>query len=80
MEPARSIIAKLGGEAVVKMITGTAYTAPYRWQHPRSRGGTDGMIPQKYHRLLLEYANAHGIDLGPDPFLPREPATTGRAA
>lgn len=70
MEPASSIIARLGGEKVVSEITGKAYTAPYRWQHPIERGGTGGLIPQKYHRALLEYAEANGIDLIPTDFLP----------
>lgn len=73
MEPASSIIEKLGGEAVVAEITRTSYTAPYRWQAEKSKGGTGGLIPQKYHRLLLDYARAHGIDLRAEDFLPVVP-------
>lgn len=65
MEPARSVIKKLGGEARVSEITGTSYTAPYRWQHSKERGGTGGLIPQKHHRPILDYALEHGIDVGP---------------
>jgi hypothetical protein len=71
MEPAASIIKKLGGEAVVAAVTGRADTAPYRWQYSREKGGTDGLIPQKYHLALLEYAGQHGIDLSAADFLPR---------
>lgn len=69
MEPASTIIKKLGGAAVVAKITGTAYTAPYRWQHARANGGTDGLIPQRYHPVLLEYARANEIPLSPAEFL-----------
>ena len=70
MEPARTIIEKLGGPDVVSRITGTAYTAPYRWQHPRERGGTGGLIPQRHHPALLDYAREKRIRLRADDFLP----------
>lgn len=70
MEPAHSIIRRLGGEAVVATITGTASTAPYRWQYPRDKGGTGGIIPQRHHLALLDYANAVSIALTPSDFLP----------
>jgi hypothetical protein len=70
MEPARTIIDRLGGEAEVARITNTAYTAPYRWQHPREKGGTGGVIPQKHHRVLLEYAREKRIRLRAEEFLP----------
>lgn len=69
MEPARTIIERLGGEARVSEITRTAYTAPYRWQHAKEKGGTGGLIPQKYHRTLIDYAAEHGIDLAPADFM-----------
>ncbi len=68
MEPARSIIQKLGGESVVAELTGTAYTAPYRWQHPREKGGTGGMIPQKHIPVLLKFAMDHHIPLSASEF------------
>lgn len=79
MEPASSIIAKfavekdgvrIGGEAKVASILNTAYTAPYRWQAARNKGGTGGSIPQRYHRALLSYARENGIDLKAEDFLP----------
>jgi hypothetical protein len=71
MEPAATIISRLGGEKTVSEITGRAYTAPYRWQHPVGKGGTGGLIPQKHHVALLDYARAHGIELTPADFFPR---------
>jgi hypothetical protein len=70
MNPANQIIARLGGAARIAFITGTAYTAPYRWQACRQKGGTDGLIPQRYHRKLLDYARANGIPLAAEEFLP----------
>jgi hypothetical protein len=80
MEPAATIIKKLGGEAVVAEITATALSAPYRWQYPRERGGTGGRVPQRHHRLLLAYARQRGISLSAEEFLPSEHVPNGDAA
>ena len=69
MDPAAAIIKKLGGEAKVADPTGTALTAPYRWQREKTKGGTGGLIPQAHHRTLLDYAHAHGISLLAEEFL-----------
>jgi hypothetical protein len=79
MDPATGIIRKLGGEARVAGITGTAYTAPYRWQHDKSRGGTGGLIPQAHHRALFDYAQAHGIPLTAEEFLTPRPSVISGA-
>jgi hypothetical protein len=53
-------------------------SAPYRWQHEKSRGGTGGLIPQAHHRRLLDYADTHGIALVAEEFLaPRVSAPSG---
>lgn len=91
MEPASSIIKKLGGEAAVTALLCEAavrlglpklkvsYTAPYRWQHPRDKGGTDGLIPQRFHPVLLDYARAQDIPLSAEDFLPpSQPQTHAR--
>lgn len=72
MEPAHSILKKLGGEAVVAQVTGVSITTPYNWQYPKEKGGTGGNIPQRYHRTLLGYAQANDIDLRAEDFLPLE--------
>lgn len=69
LEPAASIIRKLGGEAAAASLVGATYTAPYRWQTSRIKGGTGGLIPQRYHRMLLDHARATGIDLRAEDFL-----------
>lgn len=68
MEPAASIIARLGGARAVAAATGTAYTAPYRWQHPVSRGGTGGAIPAKHIPTLLALAKRKGVRLRAEEF------------
>ncbi len=70
MNPASQIIARLGGEAQIAPITGTACTAPYRWQASRQKGGTDGLIPPHHHRKLLDCARSKGIALAAEGFLP----------
>jgi hypothetical protein len=83
MEPARSIITKLGGEGAVALICGIAVSGPYRWQYPRERGGTGGLIPQRHHRALIDHAEANGIPLTAEEFLPPrvgEPASRHEAA
>lgn len=66
--PAHSIIKKLGGEAVVSEATGTAYTAPYRWQSDISKGGTGGRIPGRHIPTLLEFAKSKSIPLPVEEF------------
>jgi hypothetical protein len=71
MDPTAGIIKKLGGEARVADITGTAFTAPYRSQHDKSRGGTGGLIPQAHHRTFARlrpraWYSAYGGGI-PDP-------------
>jgi hypothetical protein len=77
--PASIVIARLGGAAIVSFITGTAYTAPYRWQAARTKGGTGGLIPQRYHRKLIDYASSQGIPLSAEEFLAREDGDAERA-
>jgi hypothetical protein len=68
-DPAHSIIKRLGGEDVVREVTGAGETAPYRWQHAREKGGTGGIIPHKHAVKLLAYATERQIDVTPADFL-----------
>ena len=70
MEPARTIVALLGGEAKVARIAGVSITAPYRWQASREKGGTGGAIPHWHVAKLLEHAEANGIAITPASFAP----------
>lgn len=66
--PASAIIKKLGGEKAVQAATGTAYTAPYRWQASVESGGTGGRIPSKHIPTLIAFAKDNGIELATDEF------------
>ena len=68
MEPARTIIERLGGEAAVSRIAGVAITAPYRWQQPKAKGGTGGVIPHWHVQKLLAHAAENKIALSASDF------------
>lgn len=70
LDPARSVIAKLGGPDAVRAITGKSLSRIYRWMYPADRGGTDGVIPHVDARKMLDHAKANGIDLSPADFFP----------
>lgn len=72
MEPAKTIIERLGGEKNVAGVTGTALTSPYRWQHPVEKGGTGGRIPAKHIRTLLEYAAENNMPVKLEDFFADE--------
>lgn len=67
LEPASSIIRKIGVDTVVS-VTGKHISRVYRWMYPKERGGTGGLIPHNDARALLEYARANAVDLKPDDF------------
>lgn len=69
LDPAKSIIAKIGIDAVCD-VTGKHVSRVYRWMYPKSRGGTGGLIPQSDAPALLAYAKQNGIDLSPAEFFP----------
>jgi hypothetical protein len=70
LEPANSIIARLGGLAVVQSITGASRTRVYRWTQPKDNGGTGGLIPVNHAPKLLSYAKLHGVPLSEKDFIP----------
>lgn len=63
MEPARTIIALLGGPSRAAAICKVRRIQAWRWSAPRARGGSGGQIPQRHHRSILRFAREHGIDL-----------------
>ena len=74
MEPAQTIIKLLGGPGVVAGIVGVHRTRVSNWKRPRGLGGTGGVIPQRYHRTLLDYAAENSVELNAEDFL--EPRST----
>ncbi|WP_036010625.1 hypothetical protein [Bradyrhizobium yuanmingense] len=69
LEPAATIVARLGGPAVVAGVVSVHRTRVSNWKRPKEKGGTGGLIPQKYHRPLLDYAARNEIDLKAEDFL-----------
>jgi hypothetical protein len=74
LEPARSIIERFGGPSALAGILGVHRTRVSNWQRDRTKGGTGGLIPQRYHPTLLDYAGRNGIVLEPRDFLPGQRA------
>lgn len=68
LDPARTIIAFLGGVDVVSRATGKHITNVYRWMYPRERGGTGGTISHDDARKLIEHARTAGKELRGDDF------------
>lgn len=70
LDPARSIIARLGGVDAVAQITKKSRTRVFRWMYPADRGGTGGLIPQREIPKLLDEAKDRKIKLTPADFMP----------
>jgi hypothetical protein len=68
MEPASTIIEKLGGVATVAANLKLNRTSVLRWTHSRAQGGTDGLVPSKHQQRLLTLASETGVGLSPDHF------------
>lgn len=73
MEPATSIIEKLGGEAAIAKAIGRHASTPYRWRYSKDKKGTGGLIPQKYIPKLLELARSQNKELSLADFFPASP-------
>jgi hypothetical protein len=91
MEPAQTIIRKLGGPSAVAAVVGIHRTRVSSWQRSRASGGTGGRVPQDHIPVLLDHARRNGIALTADEFLavaaqrrgspkPRRAAAKSRAA
>ena len=80
MEPAASIISKLGGDTAVAAIVGVHRTRVANWKRSKESGGTGGVIPFKHVPALIAAARAAGHELSADDFLPAAPSTTEQVA
>jgi hypothetical protein len=68
MEPANTIILKCGGVKAVAAMTGRSEVRVRRWGYPKSRGGTDGLIPSDVQQILLREARTAGLPIEPSDF------------
>jgi hypothetical protein len=74
MEPAQTIISKLGGPNAVSRIAQVHRTRVSNWMRAKEAGGTGGVIPFKHVPSLLAAAKAQGVTLHVEDFLPTEAA------
>jgi hypothetical protein len=70
MKTVSSIIEDLGGATRVAAITGIQRAGVWKWGADKSQGGNGGVIPQRHHRAILDYARANSIELTADDFIP----------
>jgi hypothetical protein len=75
MEPAQTIISKLGGDTVVAGIAGVHRTRVANWKRPKQSGGTGGVIPFKHVPALIAAAEEKGLKLDANDFLPERVAS-----
>lgn len=69
LDPARRIVHDiLDGPQEVADDTQASITTVYRWMYPKEHGGTDGMIPRRWHPKLIELAARKGRELRPQHF------------
>ena len=80
MNPARSIIHRLGGPTKVAQIVGVHRTRVHGWMTPRASGGTGGAIPLKHATKLLAWAAANDVALTANDFIPAAPPPAGDGA
>ena len=80
LEPATSIIVKLGGLKAVAEVTGVTETSVRRWRYPKERGGTGGAVPHWHIQPLMVLAVETGVNLGFNDFFRAGSATSKAAA
>lgn len=73
MEPASTIITKLGGVGKVAEIVGVHRVRVSNWKRPKDVGGTGGRVPQSHHVALLTAAEKMGVELSASDFLETAP-------
>lgn len=69
LDPARTVIRRLGGVQAVAKLSQRHFSRVRRWTWPREKGGTDGIIPQTEALKLLRDAADLGIDMTMDDFV-----------
>ena len=63
LEPAYTVIEKLGGKTTVAESLGLSKAQMSRWCTPADAGGTGGVIPQKYWARLMDMAREKRVRL-----------------
>jgi hypothetical protein len=73
--PAEIVIERFGGPEKVAAALGLSRSRVYRWTRPRTRGGSDGLIPAKHQAPLLAAARRRRIALEPADLIPAQRAS-----
>ncbi|RVU14937.1 hypothetical protein [Methylobacterium oryzihabitans] len=71
LEPAASIIAKLGGPARTSRAIGLSRSTVSKWTYPKHRGGTGGHVPHWHISKIIDFAKANNIKITENDFTPR---------
>ena len=74
LSPAADIVMKFQcgqkpGPKALAEILGLGQSAVYRWMYPKKSGGTGGLIPNPYHRSILNAAKERNIPLSADEII-----------
>ena len=68
MEPATRIIELMGGTKAVSEICGVHISQVHKWTWEKSRGGSDGVIPMKHAKSIVDHSRSNGMAVTPDSF------------
>lgn len=79
LEPAATVLRIIGGAAVAATVTGLGRIQCWRWTQPKSKGGTDGLIPSEHQETLLSWAERNGKSLTADDLV-RKPIDASQDA
>jgi len=79
LEPAASIIKKLGGLTAVAGAAGVSVTSVQRWRLPKRKGGSGGTVPNRHVATLMAFAVKRNVYLGFHEFFPAGPTAIGAA-
>jgi hypothetical protein len=79
LDPAYTIIEKLGGLSAAAEAAGVDESRVCRWRLPKGKphDGTGGLVPSKHHQRILDWAARHERDLGPADFFASRPRRRG---
>jgi len=69
LDPAKTVIDKIGGVETAAHITGKHISRIYRWMYSSSRGGTGGVVPHSDAVKLLAHARENNIPLSANDFI-----------
>lgn len=67
---AARVIAKFGSACKLAKLLQVEDSTVYRWTYSKAQGGTDGIIPGKQLRRVLEAAKLAGVVISPTDLYP----------